>query len=187
MKQIALALAIVAVLPLYAGMRVCTRVFGGERAFGSVGNFLSLVPGVAGDFLRKAYYGLSLDNFSSSAGVGFGSYFSHHASRMSRDSSCGAYCILGTCDIGEGVLLGSNIHILSGKGQHSYDREGRLVKGRYERITIGDHTWIGNGAIVMAPVGRGCIVGAGAVVIDEVEDNCIVGGNPARVIRKREF
>ena len=82
--------------------------------------------------------------------------------------------------------MGSNVHILSGKGQHTYDQEGRLIAGRYERITIGDHTWIGNGAIIMAPVGRGCIVGAGAVVINEIEDNCIVGGNPARVIRKRE-
>lgn len=185
MKKLALVIAIVAVLPLYAGMQLCVFIFGGERAFVSVGTFLGQCPGIVGDFIRKAYYLLALGSFSSSAGIGFGSFFSHRSSSMGPQSSCGAYCVLGTCDIGEGVLLGSNVHILSGKGQHIYDDAGRLVDGHFDRVAIGDHTWVGNGAIIMASIGKGCIVAAGAVVVKEVEDRCIVGGNPAKILRRR--
>jgi len=186
MKKIVLVISIVAVFPLYLGMQLCTIIFGGERAFVSVGTFLAMCPGIIGDFLRKAYYLLALEKFSPSAGLGFGSFFSHRSSHMGPKSSCGAYCVLGTCDIGEGVLLGSNVHVLSGKGQHAYDEQGRLVDGAFERVAIGDHTWVGNGAIIMASVGNGCIVAAGAVVVKEVENNSVVGGNPAKVLRKRE-
>ena len=159
-------------------------LFGGERAFVSVATFLALVPGVTGDFFRKAYYFLTLDRFATSAGVGFGSYFSHRQAQMGAKSSCGSYCVLGCCAIGEGVLMGSHVLILSGKGQHVYDEAGRLADGTYAQITIGEHTWVGSGAIIMASVGQGCIIGAGAVVTKKVENNCLVAGNPARVIRK---
>jgi len=186
MRKIVFSIAVVFVLPLYLGMQLCTLVFGGERAFVSAAAGLGTIPGIFGDFLRKAYYFLALDGFSPSAGLGFGSFFSHRQSRMGPRSSCGAYCILGTCTIGSRVLMGSAVHILSGKGQHIYDQNGRLVDGSYERVTIGDDSWIGNGAIIMASVGRGCIIGAGAVVINEIGDYAIAGGNPARIIRQRE-
>jgi acetyltransferase-like isoleucine patch superfamily enzyme len=186
MKKIAFGIAVVLVLPLYLGMQLLTLLVGSERPFVSVATALGLHPGVLGDFSRKAYYYLTLDCFSPTAGLGFGSFFSHRHSRMGPGSSCGAYCILGTCEIGSGVLLGSAVHVLSGKGQHAYDENGRLIDGTFERIAIGDNTWIGNGAIIMASVGRGCIIGAGAVVVNEVRDHCIVGGNPARVIRQRD-
>lgn len=186
MKKLVFAIAIVFVWPLYLGMCLITLVFGGERAFVSVGMFLGGIPGVIGDFLRKAYYYLTLDEFSPTAGLGHGSFFSHRQSRMGPGSSCGAYCILGTCAIGKGVLLGSAAHVLSGKGQHAFDENGNLIDGTYERIVVGDDTWIGNHAVIMASVGHGCIIGAGAVVVNDIRDNCIVGGNPARVIRKRE-
>ncbi len=185
-KKTAVAVSVVIILPVYLGVRVCMLLFGSERAFGSAGTMLSLVPGIIGDFLRKAYYLLLLDGFSTSAGLGFGSFFSHRRASMGPGSSCGAYCILGTCQIGAGVLLGSNVHLLSGKGQHSYDADGKLIDGSYESIAIGDNTWIGNGAIIMAPVGNNCIVGAGSVVTQAIPDNSIVVGNPGRVVKTRE-
>ena len=52
-------------------------------------------------------------------------------------------------------------------------------------MVIGQDTWVGNGAIIMASVGRKCVVGAGSVVTHDVEDLSVVAGNPARLIRKR--
>ncbi len=53
--------------------------------------------------------------------------------------------------------------------------------------TVGDHTLVGMGAIVLsgAQVGRGCIIGAGAVVTGKqvIPDGMLVLGNPSRIIR----
>jgi acetyltransferase-like isoleucine patch superfamily enzyme len=52
-------------------------------------------------------------------------------------------------------------------------------------VRVGQGAWIGNGAIVMADVGRDAIVGAGAVVTTPIPDRAIAVGVPARVIRTR--
>lgn len=57
--------------------------------------------------------------------------------------------------------------------------------GIFEKIVIGEDTWIGNCSMVMANVGKKCIIGAGSVVTNDVEDFSIVAGNPAKLIRKR--
>ena len=55
-------------------------------------------------------------------------------------------------------------------------------------MTIGDHVWIGTGAIILPGVnlGEGCVVGAGSVVTRSVDPYVIVAGNPARMIKRRQ-
>jgi len=75
------------------------------------------------------------------------------------------------CKIGKDVLLGSNVHIMTGKGQHNFTYLKVPIRdqdGTFEKIEIGEDTWIGNGALVMANVGRSCVVAAGSIVIEEV-------------------
>ncbi|MCP5007919.1 MAG: acyltransferase, partial [Planctomycetes bacterium] len=55
----------------------------------------------------------------------------------------------------------------------------------FEKISIGEDTWIGNGSVVMANIGKKCIVGAGSVVTKDVEEYSIVAGNPAKLLKKR--
>jgi acetyltransferase-like isoleucine patch superfamily enzyme len=54
-----------------------------------------------------------------------------------------------------------------------------------EPISIGNHVWIGQRAIILkgVTIGDGAIIGAGAVVTKDVPSNCIVAGNPARIIK----
>ena len=50
---------------------------------------------------------------------------------------------------------------------------------------IGDHSWIGQGAVIIGcSIGRHCVIGANAVVLSDVPDNCIVVGAPARIVRR---
>jgi len=42
---------------------------------------------------------------------------------------------------------------------------------------------LGNGALVMANIGKGSVVAAGSVVVDDVPEGVIVGGNPAKILR----
>jgi virginiamycin A acetyltransferase len=58
--------------------------------------------------------------------------------------------------------------------------------GSLRPVRIGEGAWIGNGAIVMADVGRHTIVAAGAVVTKPLPDYAIAAGIPARVIRMRD-
>ena len=53
-------------------------------------------------------------------------------------------------------------------------------------MRIGEGTWVGSAAVVLADVGRHCVIGAGAVVTVPIPDYAIAAGVPARVIRSRQ-
>jgi acetyltransferase-like isoleucine patch superfamily enzyme len=65
--------------------------------------------------------------------------------------------------------------------------DGALSKEHYSApVVIGDHVWVGAGAIILAGVkiGQRSIVAAGAVVTMDVPPCSLVAGVPARVIKK---
>jgi virginiamycin A acetyltransferase len=80
------------------------------------------------------------------------------------------------------------VSIINGNKQHGIERLDIPVReqpGVYPRITIGQDSWIGDRALVMADVGRHAVIGAGSVVTKTVPDYAIVVGNPARIIGYR--
>lgn len=92
--------------------------------------------------------------------------------------------------ISSDVLIASNVHFIN-RNDHSYNQVGKTIyqadRGNIGKITVGNDVWIGQSAVLLAPlnIGRGSIVAAGAVVLDDVPENSIVAGNPARLISKR--
>lgn len=186
-KAIARGAARVLVLPLYVSYRV-RAIFFGEQAFRSSSQLVSLLPGLVGDYIRREFYRLTLDQCGQESQVVFGTIFASRSARVGEHVYIGSHCIIGDAVIGDDVLLGCNVHILSGNAQHGtqeLDRPIRLQARRFETIRIGEDTWIGNGAIIMADVGKKCVIGAGSVVVSSIPDYSVVAGNPARVIRSR--
>jgi virginiamycin A acetyltransferase len=186
-KVVARALARVAIMPVYGTFLVRRAVFG-EQAFRTSSQQLSLLPGFLGDYLRGEFYRLTLPRVGVDIQISFGTLLSSRQATIGDHVYIGSHCVIGNVEIGSDVLLGSNVHLLSGQAQHGtvdLDRPIRLQAGRFERISVGEDTWIGNGAIVMASVGRKCVVGAGSVVVSEIPDFAIAAGNPARVLRSR--
>ncbi|WP_313904966.1 acyltransferase [Thalassomonas sp. M1454] len=118
--------------------------------------------------------------------ISFGVLFSQTDTEIFDGVYIGPQSNIGSCAIEENCLLGSGVHILSGKRQHNYSNPDVPLKdqgGEYIKVTIGANTWIGNGAIVMANVGKNCVIAAGSVVTEDVADNSIMAGNPAVLIK----
>ena len=159
------------------------RVSRGDTVFVCAGQFLALIPGLVGSYLRAAYYYASLEKCSWEIRVGFGSIFTHRGASLDANVSMGAYCVIGHADIGDNVMMASRISIPSGKRQH-IDESGRLRSvPRFDRVAVGRGSWVGEGAIIMADVGEYCIVSAGTVIVKEMPAACLVAGNPAKVVK----
>ena len=189
LKKIASTVCFLAVIPFYILYRLESLIIRREQPFCDMSQFFSLIPGLTGEYIRREFYKLSLQKCSHDCCISFGTIFSHPTAEIGTRVYIGAYCTLGTVSLGDDVLLGSNVNIVSGKSQHNfYDHELSINEqgGTLDRIFVGDDTWIGNGATIVANVGRKCVIGAGSVVSEDIEEYSIAVGNPARVIKKRK-
>lgn len=157
-----------------------------ERVFGFFSQLFALVPGLPGVYLRIAFYRWTLDACSLESAIGFGSVVSHRTTEIGPNVYIGSYALIGSSRIGVACLIGSRVSLLSGGWLHTRDLHGMWTPtehSKMQQIVIGDHVWIGEGAVVMADVGAGAMVAAGSVVSSDVKPDVIVGGNPARFVR----
>ena len=146
----------------------------------------AIVPGILGDYLRIAFYKLTLARCSLSSRVQFGSFFAHSDATIGAGVYIGSYCILGRTVIGDRTQIASGVQILSGRHQHSRDESGQIngsEHGIFAPVAVGADCWIGASAIIMADVGEGSTIGAGSVVPRPIPPRCVAVGNPAKVIK----
>jgi virginiamycin A acetyltransferase len=142
------------------------------------------MPGGIGDFLRGAYYHMTLRAFDLSSRISFGSFFAHPEAHIGSRVYVGSYCILGKVTIGDRTMLSSAVQVLSGQHQHERGATSAAFDGgQFVQVTIGSDSWIGAGSVVMADVGSRTTIGAASVVTRPVPDDCVAVGSPARVIR----
>ncbi|WP_333804610.1 acyltransferase [Sulfurospirillum sp.] len=96
---------------------------------------------------------------------------------------------IGEIEIGNYVLIGSNVTISSGK--HPIEGWDLPIFSRQtipEKITIEDDVWIGAGAVIMPGITlrKGTVVGANSVVTKSTQPYSVVAGVPAKLLRFRE-
>jgi glycosyltransferase involved in cell wall biosynthesis/acetyltransferase-like isoleucine patch superfamily enzyme len=152
-------------------------------------HLFSLAPGKPGEYVRRAFYWMTLDRFSLRATTTFGTFFSSPHAIVEDGVYIGAYSIIGQAHIRRGCQIASNVHILSGPYQHRRDSDGNLLgtaRGSRDVIEIGANCWIGASVVVMADIGERSTIGAGAVVNRPVPAGVLAVGVPAQVVRSIE-
>ena len=178
-KRTVQAIALVIVFPaaLLAGFGRFTP------GFDLFAHVFAALPGIIGNFLRAAYYRLTLASCSQDTTIAFGTFFSRQNASVGRNVSIGSYCIIGHATIGEGSQISSHVQIPSGKHDHPRDSEGRFLPGVEGEVQIGSYCFIAASAVVLANVGDFSTIGAGSVVVHDIPSRTIAVGNPARVIK----
>jgi virginiamycin A acetyltransferase len=188
LKAAARGAADLATAPLVPSFKCRAAMFGRDRALEGSIQWLSLIPGMSGQYLRRAFLSRVLDGCHDTAVVECGTTLSRAGSRLDAHVYVGPGCRLGLVHIERDVLIAAGVHIPSGPSTHQIDDLSRPIReqGRAERLVqIGAGAWIGEAAVIMADVGADAVVGAGAVVTRPVPPRAIVAGVPARVIRFR--
>ena len=188
-KAIAHGVATIIVMPFLVSFAIRRAILGTNRALEGSTQALSLVPGLAGDYLRRAFLARTLAHCDRSATIQFGTIFSQAGARIDANVYVGPRCHLGLVHLERDVLLAAAVHVPSGAATHGIgdpDRPIREQPGTRTLVRIGEGTWIGSAAVVLADVGRHSVVAAGAVVTAPLPDYVIAAGVPARVIRSRQ-
>ena len=176
------------VLPTVFAYRFTALFVDADKAFHGASQRASLWPGLFGEYRRREFYRLTLDECAGDCCLSFGMILSKRHARIGRRVYVGTHCNLGLVTLEDDVLLASNVDVLSGSGQHHFadpDTPVREQGGEFKRVTIGFDTWIGNRTVVMADVGSRCVVGAGSVVTGMLPDRSVAVGVPARVVGAR--
>lgn len=187
-KWAARAAANAAAMPLLLVHAIKVPILGKDRALEGSTQLLALIPGLSGQYIRRAFLAWAIAECHPAATISFGTILSKTATRIGANVYIGPYCSLGSVTIERDALIATGVHLLSGGRMHGTDDPSRPIReqpGEFIHITLGAGCWIGAGAVVLADVGRNSIVGAGAVVTRPVPEAVVAAGVPARTIRQR--
>jgi len=180
--------ALILVLPAFLAYRCGGLLLGSSRAFPGWSQAFSLIPGLCGVYLRRAFYRLTLPRCGPGCCLSFGTVFSHPTAEIGKDVYLGLFCIIGAVTLEDDAVISSHVSITNGGKQHGIDRHDLPIHeqpGIWTRVTIGRDSWIGERSTIMADVGKHCVIGAGSVVTSPIPDYAIAVGCPAQVIRYR--
>ena len=188
-KAVARGVAATAITPALISFRIRARLLGADRALEGSTQSLALVPGVAGQYLRRAFLARALAECHASATIEFGTIFSRCGARIAENAYIGPRCHIGLATIERNVMLAAGVHVPSGAHSHGISDPSvpmRDQPGNRQMVRIGSGSWIGSAAVVMADVGADSVIGAGAVVTRPIPGRMIAAGVPARIVRSRD-
>jgi virginiamycin A acetyltransferase len=153
LKAAAHALAWIAVTPSVLSWTVRSRIVGGDRALEGSTQAWAIVPGLTGQYLRRAFLRRVLAFCASDATIEFGTLFSSASASIGRRAYIGPRCHLGWAVIEDEVLVAAGVHIPSGARTHGIDDVATAIRDQptvKTPVRVGRGSWIGSAAIVMA-------------------------------------
>lgn len=99
----------------------------------------------------------------------------------------GIYNTFADLIIGNDVITADRISFVT--NIHQYENIDQPIKNQPSvsgPIEIGDGTWIGMNATILANthIGKNCVVAAHSVVKGDFPDYCVIGGTPAQILKR---
>jgi len=149
----------------YRGSRVETSLWMGRDASFTLGSDGGRNP---------IYHGCDLQVFrGASLSIGSDTVMNRNVQIICQDN----------ISIGSGCLISRDVVIRDNDGGHKINIDGYKSS---VPVVIGDHVWIGQGAMILkgARIGDGAIIGAGAIVSGRVKANSLVMADPSRTFAK---
>src|SRR6476469_4424866 len=117
-KAVMRGAALVCVLPALVSFAVRAPLIGHDRALEGSTQALALIPGLLGQYLRRAFLSCVLAGCDKTATICFGTHFSQVGARLDANSYVGPWCVLGCVHIERDVLIASGVQITSGRLTH---------------------------------------------------------------------
>lgn len=149
---------------------------------------LALIPGFTGVLLRRVWYRHTLKRCGEKLIVDWMAVIRTSESEVGNHCTIGVGSWVGWVKLGDDVMTGSHVVLLSGGRQHAFDNVDQLTRiqpGAKEQLIVQHNVWIGTGSIVMAEVSSGTVIGAGSVVTKTWPSDSVLAGVPAKVLHER--
>src|SRR5262249_2808500 len=122
-KAVARSSALVAVIPHLVSYAVRARLLGRDRALEGSMQTLGLLPGLTGEYVRRAFLSQVLDHCAPTSVISYGALFSQAGSRIDDYVYIGPRCHLGLVHLERDVLLAAGVHVPSGRHTHGTDTD----------------------------------------------------------------
>ncbi len=187
-KAVARGVATVLIIPELLSFWVRAPLLGKDRALEGSSQMLSLVPGLVGQYLRRAFLARVVVECHPSATIAFGTVLSKVGARIEENVYVGPRCHLGLVHLERDVLLAAGVHVPSGPSIHGIEDPEVPIReqpGEVRCVRVGIGAWVGSAAVVLADVGEHTVVGAGSVVTKPLPERVVAAGVPAKVLRER--
>jgi len=187
-KQLIFLIFYILVLPAGLSSLLFRKLTGSQSLYHFFAEGLSLVPGLPGIWVRRAFYNQTLKKASWDMVVLFGAFFTKMETIVEKNVRIGGYCTIGLAHLEENVTISSHSILLSGRQQHDFSSvKEDVLEGQdtFERLRIGQSTFVGEASLVTADIGEFSIIGAAAVVVKPIPDYVVAVGNPAKIIKER--
>ena len=178
-------LAFIFLLPLMLWSRLPLPEY---TTFTAPSQWLSYLPGYSGILLRRVWYRATLRRCGSNLTVDWLAVIRTRQTEIGDRCTLGVGNWLGWVRLGDDVMTGSHVALISGARQHDFSDLSRPMReqhGKKQQLIIESDVWIGTQVVVMADVSQGTVIGAGSIVTKKHPMNAILAGNPVRVLRYR--
>lgn len=168
---------------------VClVRLFRVQNKYSDFAVFLGYIPFLIGERTRYYFYKLTLTSVGGGVRFKFGSWVQYRTVEIGNNVLIGYFNSLGECKIGNDVLLGGNVNVLSGLNQHNFqDKSIKIIHqgGQRNKILIGDDVYIGSGSTIGANIAKGSVIAAGSIVVNDTEEYGVYANQKAILVKKR--